>query len=103
MSDRVGRVSVFGIAQIPFPLFRAAVFGAIKIGRNRGDAMPIRAVTRRATADINNPRSLRHELFGADLFTALIGSAFFIFRILAGADAEKAGERADNQDQQIPP
>jgi len=75
--------------------------GAIKIGRDRGDAVPVRAVTRRATADVNNSRPLRHEIFGADPFTALI--AFVVFCVLIGAGVEKAGVRAEDQDQKIPP
>ena len=97
------RVSPRGIAQILFPLFGGAMFGAIKIGSNRGNAMTVRAVARRATADVNNPRPLRHEIFRANLSTTLIGSAFFILRILAGANAEKTDEPADDQDQEMPP
>jgi len=77
------------------------MFGAVEIGRNRLDPVSIGAVTGRATADVNNPYPLRHEIFGADLFTVLVSLASVIFRILAGAAIENAGAGAD--DQQIPP
>src|SRR5262245_11895790 len=98
MSDGV---RVRGIAQILFPLLSAPMSGAIKIGGDSRDAMPVRAVAGSATAYVNGSRLLRHELFGADLFSALI--AFFIFRVLAGADVQQYCACADAQCQQISP
>lgn len=62
--------------------------------------MPVRSVARRATADINDPRSLRHEVFGADLLAGPITN--FIFRALASAGDEKESGRADGQEKYIP-
>src|SRR5262249_317184 len=69
MSDGMG---VRGISQIFLPLFARAVSGAINIRSDGGDAMPVRAVARRATAHINDPRPLRHEFFSADLLVTPI-------------------------------
>ena len=37
-------MGVRGITQIFLPLFDGAMFGAIKVGGDGGDAMPVRAV-----------------------------------------------------------
>lgn len=87
------------IAQIFLPLFARAIFGAIKIWGDGGDAMTVRAMTRRATADINHPHPLRHEIFSADLLLAPIDFfVFFIFRDLARAAGEKESGPAGGQD-----
>ena len=93
-------MGVRGITQIFLPLFAGAMSGSIKVGGDGGDSMPVRAVARRATAYINDPRPLRHEILGADLLRARIGS--FIFRDLAGAADEKESGRADGQDLKTP-
>lgn len=90
------------IAQIFLPLFAGAIFGAIKIWGDGGDAMTVRAMTRRATADINYPHPFRHEIFSADLLLAPIDFfvffIFFIFRDLARAADEKESGPAGGQD-----
>ena len=62
--------------------------------------MTVRAMARRATADVNDPHPLRHEIFGADLLLAPIG--FFIFHDLARAAGEKESDPAGGQDPKIP-
>jgi hypothetical protein len=74
--------------------------GAIKIRSDGGDAVPVRAVARRATADINDPRPLRHEIFSADLLVTPIDS--FILGVLLRAVDENESGRTDSQDRQIP-
>lgn len=84
------------IAQIFLPLFTGAMSGAIKIRGDGDDAMPVRAVARRATADINDPRPLRHEIFSADLLAPPID--YFVFHVLSRAVDEKESSRADSED-----
>ena len=87
------------IAQIFLPLFARAIFGAIKIWGDGGDAMTVRAMTRRATADINYPHPLRHEIFSADLLLAPIDFfVIFNFLDLARAADEKESGPAGGQD-----
>lgn len=61
--------------------------------------MPVRAVARRATADINDPRRLRHEILGADLLARPLDSfIFFDFRALGRTIDEKTRGHTDGQD-----
>ena len=62
--------------------------------------MTVRAMARRATAGVNDPHPLRHEIFGADLFLAPIDS--FIFHDLARTAGEKESGPADGQDLKTP-
>ena len=62
--------------------------------------MTVRAVAGRATADVNDPHPLRHEIFGADLILAPIDP--FIFRALAHAAGEKESGPAGGQDLKTP-
>lgn len=96
-------MSAFGFAQVFLPLICGVVFGAIDIGRDSRDAVPVRAVTRLATADVNNSHTLGHEIFGSDPFAALIWRVLVIFRVLSAAAIENARACANDQDQQIPP
>ena len=88
------------IAQIFLPLFACAISGAIQIRGDGGDPMTVRAMARRATADVNDPHPLRHEIFGADLLLAPIDA--FIFHALARAAGKKESGPADGQDLKIP-
>ena len=62
--------------------------------------MTVRAMARRATADVNDPHPLRHEIFGADLVLAPIDS--FIFHALARAAGENENGPAGGQDPKTP-
>ena len=62
--------------------------------------MTVRAMARRATADVNDPHPLRHEIFGADLLLAPID--LFLFHALPRAADEKESGRADSQDLKTP-
>ena len=93
-------MGVRGIAQIFLPLFAGAISGAIKIRSDCGYPMTVRAVARRATAVVNDPHPLRHEIFGAYPLLAPIDS--FIFRPLARAAGEKESGPADGQDLETP-
>ena len=62
--------------------------------------MTVWAMARRATAGVNGPHPLRHEIFGAYPLLAPIDS--FIFHALARAAGEKESDPAGGQDPKIP-